>query len=71
MKFNTSFFAIVATLLTAGSLVTGMPLPCSDATRDAILRGDMDASACCNYGVCKGEFNSGTKLNEIKFEIKS
>ncbi|RMJ17153.1 hypothetical protein BHE90_004354 [Fusarium euwallaceae] len=29
--------------------------PCPDAKVDAILKGDMDASECCSYGVCKGD----------------
>jgi hypothetical protein len=25
--------------------------------RDLVLRGDLDPSACCSYGVCKGDVN--------------
>jgi len=60
MRFSTStLLALVATLLTTSSLVTATPIPCNDATRDAILRGDLDPSACCSYGKCRGGSTGG------------
>ncbi|PQE15978.1 hypothetical protein CJF31_00008586 [Rutstroemia sp. NJR-2017a BVV2] len=54
---STTFLFISAALLSTLSLVTGRPMPCSDTTRDLVLRGDLDPSACCSYGICKGDVN--------------
>ncbi|KAH8596544.1 hypothetical protein B0O99DRAFT_509672 [Bisporella sp. PMI_857] len=56
MHFPSTFLAIVATLLST-LLVSAAPIACTDATRDAILSGKLDPSACCPYGVCKGDVN--------------
>ncbi|ATY59175.1 hypothetical protein A9K55_002765 [Cordyceps militaris] len=29
--------------------------PCPDYKVDAILNGQLDPSACCSYGTCKGD----------------
>ncbi|EJP70707.1 hypothetical protein ACQRIT_003469 [Beauveria bassiana] len=29
--------------------------PCPDEKVDAILNGKLDPSACCSYGICKGD----------------
>ncbi|KAF4449452.1 hypothetical protein F53441_7314 [Fusarium austroafricanum] len=52
-------------LATSSALVMASPIgpissispngPCPDSKVDAILKGDMDASACCSYGKCKGD----------------
>lgn len=43
----------------AASLVAAAPItpngPCADSKVDAILKGEMDPSECCSYGVCKGD----------------
>ncbi|KAL6701921.1 hypothetical protein J3F84DRAFT_343430 [Trichoderma pleuroticola] len=47
-------FAILQGMLVASAPV-GPSGPCPDILVDAILRGDMDPSACCSYGNCKGD----------------
>lgn len=49
--------AVVGILFGMASMVISTPIPCSDATRDLVLRGDLDPSACCSYGVCIGDVN--------------
>ncbi|KAL3425271.1 hypothetical protein PVAG01_02062 [Phlyctema vagabunda] len=49
MQFSISVLAI---FLSAASLVAATPIPCTDAIRDLVLRGELPAEACCNYGTC-------------------
>ncbi|POR38017.1 Uncharacterized protein TPAR_01750, partial [Tolypocladium paradoxum] len=51
---------LVAALATSPALtVAGAPVgptgPCPAAKVDAILKGEMDPSECCSYGICKGD----------------
>ncbi|RAL68208.1 hypothetical protein DID88_008912 [Monilinia fructigena] len=55
-SFVNAFF-ISAAILSTASLVTARPMPCNDATRDLVLKGTLDPSACCSYGVCIGDVN--------------
>lgn len=60
MRFSISASRIIAIsigLLSTLSMVSGTPVPCTDEVRDLVLRGDLDPSACCSYGVCKGDVN--------------
>ncbi|KAF7911103.1 uncharacterized protein EAF01_002611 [Botrytis porri] len=57
MQLSSTFLFVSAAVLGTFSLVTATPMPCSDATRDLVLRGTLDPSACCSYGVCKGLVN--------------
>jgi len=59
MHFASSEIIALAIVLVLGatSLVKATPLPCSDAVIDLILVGELDSSACCSYGVCKGDVN--------------
>ncbi|TVY62844.1 hypothetical protein LSUE1_G008436 [Lachnellula suecica] len=54
---KSSLLAFSVAALSALSAVAATPIPCSDATRDLVLRGDLDPSACCSYGQCKGDVN--------------
>ncbi|ORY55451.1 uncharacterized protein BCR38DRAFT_124264 [Pseudomassariella vexata] len=51
MRFNILLPALIAAFIA----VQASPMPCPDATRDAILKGDLPSSACCGYGVCKDD----------------
>ncbi|KAK7430293.1 hypothetical protein QQZ08_003269 [Neonectria magnoliae] len=55
MMMKWSFLLVAA----AASMVAAAPItpngPCPDAKVDAILKGEMDPSECCSYGVCKGD----------------
>ncbi|KAF7863853.1 hypothetical protein EAF04_006818 [Stromatinia cepivora] len=57
MHPSSSLLFVSAVILSAISLVTATPMPCNDATRDLVLRGTLDPSACCSYGVCIGDVN--------------
>jgi len=50
---------LAAAVASASVLVAAAPIgpsgPCPDAKVDAILKGLMDPSECCSYGVCKGD----------------
>ncbi|KAK5992823.1 Endosomal recycling 2-like protein [Cladobotryum mycophilum] len=55
-----SFLFLLSTLsLSPIILVAAAPVgplgPCPDIKVDAILRGEMDPSECCSYGICKGD----------------
>ncbi|KAH6669538.1 hypothetical protein B0J14DRAFT_487215 [Halenospora varia] len=54
MYISTS--ALIAILSTL-TLISATPIPCTDAVRDQVLNGHLDPSACCSYGVCKGDVN--------------
>merc|ERR1711964_139547 len=44
----------------AGNVLDGSSnskVPCTDRIRDQVLMGQLDPSACCSYGVCKGDVN--------------
>ncbi|KAI6711391.1 hypothetical protein JHW43_006104 [Diplocarpon mali] len=38
-------------------MVSTTPVPCPDSKIDMILVGQLDPSACCSYGICKGDVN--------------
>ncbi|KUJ24405.1 uncharacterized protein LY89DRAFT_572138 [Mollisia scopiformis] len=57
MRFSSQFLSISLVLLSTFSLITATPVPCTDRTRDLVLQGILDPSACCSYGVCKGDVN--------------
>ncbi|KAF4125109.1 hypothetical protein GMORB2_3948 [Geosmithia morbida] len=49
---KTSIYIFAVTAFT--SLVSAAPM-IGPAKVDAILKGEMDPSECCSYGVCKGD----------------
>ncbi|CZS95465.1 hypothetical protein WAI453_011382 [Rhynchosporium graminicola] len=57
MLFTKQIITLAYALLSMSSVVVATPMPCSDAVRDQVLSGKVDASACCSYGVCKGDVN--------------
>ncbi|KAB8304413.1 hypothetical protein EYC80_003816 [Monilinia laxa] len=57
MHLSSTLLFISAAILSTLSLVTARPMTCNDATRDLVLRGTLDPSACCSYGVCIGDVN--------------
>ncbi|KAI0997946.1 hypothetical protein K3495_g10244 [Podosphaera aphanis] len=46
---SSSLILILSIVIT----VFSSPTPCPERTRDLILRGDLDPSACCSNGLCK------------------
>ncbi|KAJ8066237.1 hypothetical protein OCU04_005320 [Sclerotinia nivalis] len=57
MHPSSSLLFVWVVILGTVSLVTATPMPCNDATRDLVLRGTLDPSACCSYGVCIKDVN--------------
>ncbi|KAH8679730.1 hypothetical protein BGZ60DRAFT_524939 [Tricladium varicosporioides] len=58
MYISTStIIAVLSTLSISILSVSATPIPCTDAVRDQVLNGHLDPSACCSYGVCKGDVN--------------
>ncbi|CAG8948791.1 hypothetical protein HYFRA_00001913 [Hymenoscyphus fraxineus] len=62
MYFSTSLSTFAVMILSASTFVTAIPIPCTDATRDAILMGQMAPSACCVEGLCLGNGNSAARF---------
>ncbi|CAD6501558.1 BgTH12-01809 [Blumeria graminis f. sp. triticale] len=52
-----SLVSIICILLQSPIITSATPVSCSERTRDLVLRGDLDPSACCSYGMCKGDVN--------------
>ncbi|KAI9047828.1 hypothetical protein LZ554_008536 [Drepanopeziza brunnea f. sp. 'monogermtubi'] len=52
-----AIIAVTIALLGMPALVAATPVPCPDHTRDLVLNNKLDPSACCSYGVCKGDVN--------------
>nr|ARJ57517.1 putative secreted effector protein CSEP007 [Podosphaera xanthii] len=50
LAIKTSSLVLFLSIVTTGF---GSPTPCPEKTRDLILRGDLDPSACCSIGLCK------------------
>ncbi|CCE29788.1 hypothetical protein E4U22_005693 [Claviceps purpurea] len=50
---------LAAALVSLPAMVVAAPVgpsgPCPALKVDAILKGVLDASACCSYGTCKGD----------------
>merc|ERR1711939_1008600 len=56
----TMLFTRQIVTLAAGNVLDGSSnskVPCTDRIRDQVLMGQLDPSACCSYGVCKGDVN--------------
>merc|ERR1712093_105163 len=57
MLFTKQIVTLAIALLGMSSMVAATPVPCTDRIRDQVLMGQLDPSACCSYGVCKGDVN--------------
>ncbi|KAL2063712.1 hypothetical protein VTL71DRAFT_5517 [Oculimacula yallundae] len=57
MLFTKQIAALALALMSMSSMVAATPVPCTDSVRDQVLSGKLDPSACCSYGVCKGDVN--------------
>ncbi|KAH7027772.1 uncharacterized protein B0I36DRAFT_364926 [Microdochium trichocladiopsis] len=54
MKF-TGIISALFTMATLGQVAQASPIACTSGKRDAILRGELPAEACCPYGICRND----------------